>query len=370
MDNDRRPESGSLGPEEHEHAELRRMLLDFPKPKGWAQKHGRHYIVIRNKWHGLSRIDEGAIPFWRAYYKLTKADPEFMAGVFIAFLEEGLPQMVADRDLTAGTAKKYEEYIVSRLIPYCGHLYRQDINQSHVASYLQKRKEADAPIAANRERAAWSTTNEWAMRKGWLTFNPCRGVRRNKERPSKKYVEHHELVSALDRASEDQPALYPLMGVAYLLGIRQTDLRLAQLSQIVGNELQVTESKTWKVNSHEITPTVRALLDAAIAHKASLVARYLVAAENLEKLSQYRRAAVRRAKAEAIRVDPHVFLSARGLPWSESGLGSALQRFDLPFAFRQLRGKAETDGNGKKITGHEGQMRDVYTKRRKLQAVK
>ncbi len=346
------------------------MLLDFPKPKGWAEKHGRHYIIIRNKWHGLTRVSDGALPFWRAYWKLTKADPEFMAGVFIAFLEEGLPAMVADGDLKAITAKKYEEYIVSRLIPYCGHLYRNDINQAHVASYLQKRKEAGAPIVANRERAAWSTCNEWAMRKGWLLTNPCRGVRRNKERPSKKYVEHGELVTALDRASSEQPALYPLMGVAYLLGIRQTDLRLVLLEQLVGDELQITESKGGKVNAHAITPTVRTLLDAAIAHKAAVAARYDAAAEKLERLSQHRRAESRRKRAAEVRADPHLFVSARGRPWTESGLGSALQRFDLPFAFRQLRGKAETDGNGKRITGHEGQMRQVYTKRRKLQAVK
>lgn len=346
------------------------MLLDFPKPKGWTEKHGSHYIIIRNKWHRLCRVSEGAIPFWRAYYKLTKADPEFMAGVFLAFLEEGLPEKVAAGELTAGTAKKYEEYILVRLIPYCGHLYRNDINQSHVARFLVERKKAGAPIAANRERAAWSTTNEWAMGKGWLTSNPCRGVRRNKERPAQGYVEHAPLVSALDRASIEAPQLYPLYGVAYLLGIRQTDLRLATLEQLVGDELRLTESKTRKVNEHAITPTVRTLLDAAIAHKAAVATRYDLAAEKLTRLSQHRRAAKARKRAAEVRADPHIFVSARGLPWTESGLGSALQRFDAPFAFRQLRPKAETDGNGKRITGHEGQMRGVYTKKRKLAAVK
>jgi site-specific recombinase XerD len=323
------------------------MLLDFPKPSGWAEKHGSHYIVIKNKWHRLCRVSQGAIPFWRAYYRLTKADPEFMAGVLLAFLEEGLPQMVTDGDLTAATAKKYEQYIINRLIPYCGHMYRTDINQAHVASYLQKRKEAKAPSGGNRERAAWSTCNEWAMRKGWLTWNPCRGVRRNKERPAQGYIEHAPLVEALDRATVEAPELYPLMGVAYLLGIRQTDLRLAELTQLVGDSLQVVESKTRKVNEHPITPTVRVLINKAIEHKAGVAARYDRAAENLERLSQHRRAAAARQRAAEVRADPHIFVSARGLPWTESGLGSALQRFDAGFKFRQLRGKAETDGGRK-----------------------
>lgn len=348
------------------------MLLDFPKPKGWAEKHGRHYIVIRNKWHGLSRVSEGAIPFWRAYYKLTKADPEFMAGVFLAFLEEGLPQMVGDGDLKAVTAAKYEQYIITRLIPYCGHMYRTDINSAHVASYLQKRKEAKAGTSGNRERAAWSTCNEWAMRKGWLTVNPCRGVRRNKERPSPVYVEHAPLVDALDRAAVEAPALYPLYGIAYLLGIRQTDLRLAEVSQIRGDVLEVIESKTGKPNEHPITPTVRELLNKAAEHKAAVAARYNLAAKKLAKLSQYRRAEASRQRAAEVRANRHVFVSARGHTWTESGLGSALQRFDAPFTMKQLRGKAETDGGaqGKNIVGHTGQMRETYTKRRKLQAVK
>jgi hypothetical protein len=50
-------------------------------------------------------------------------------------------------------------------------------------------------------------------------------VRRNKEKPSKRYVEHPELVPALDRAN---PALCQLMAAAYLTGLRQTDLMLMQ----------------------------------------------------------------------------------------------------------------------------------------------
>lgn len=340
-------------------------ILDFPRPTGIHVKHGRYYLVHQNKWHALTRVDEGAIPFWRAYYRLTKADPEFMAGVFLAFLEEGLPEMIAAGELVAATGKKYEQYILLQLIPYCGHIHRSDINSSHVARYLVERKKAGAPIAANRERAAWSTTNNWAMGKGWLTDNPCRGVRRNKERGSLEYVEHEQLVSAMDRAP---PQMYNLCGVAYLLGIRQTDLRLAQISQMVDGKLQITESKTGKPNSHEITPTVRMLLEKALEHKEAVARRYEAAAEKLQRLSQKRRAEASRLKAAEVRADPHIFVSYRGLPWSESGLQSALHRFNPGFQFRQLRPKAETDRPG--TLGHTGQMQQRYTRRRQLKAVK
>jgi hypothetical protein len=349
-------------------------ILDFPRPPGIHIKYGRYYLVRQNKWHALTRVDEGAIPFWRAYYKLTQADPDFMAGVFLAWLEEGCPEMIAAGELKPGTAKKYEYYILVRLIPYCGHIHRSDINSSHVARFLSERKKAGAPIAANRERACWSRVNNWAMSKGWMTSNPCHGVDRNKERASLEYVEHEQLVTALDRAP---PEMYALHGIAYLLGIRQTDLRLATVDQIVDDlsdprdprkKLRVTESKTGKPNDHEITPTVALLLQKAKEHKEAVAARYDAAAEKLERLSQFRRAAKRREKAAAIRADRHIFVSKRGLPWTEAGLQSALQRFGAGYQFRQLRPKAETDKPG--TLGHTGQMQQRYTRRRQLKAVK
>lgn len=351
-----------------------RRGLPFTPPKGTALKHGRYYLIIRNRWHPLTRAAEGALPFWRAYYRLTRADPEFMAGVFLAFLEEGIPQKVADGELSAATAKKYEAYILTRLIPYCGHLHREDINSAHVARYLEERKKAGAPIAANREKAAWSSACEFALRKAWITVNPCHGVRRNLERRSGEYVEHTPLVTALDRAP---PELYALMGVAYVLGIRQTDLRLARLDQVVVSPLDprktlliVVESKTGKRNEHEITSTVSFLLEHAAAHRERVAQRYEQAAAELERLSQRRRAASRRARAEAVRAEPHIFLSARGLAWTESGLQSALRRFQAGFKFRALRAKAQTDRPDADVLGHTGQMRDRYHKVRRLSAVK
>lgn len=372
MDYHRRDKSGTLGARQASRTEYTSMpILEFTLPTGCTTKHGRYYLLRRidgrKKWDPLTRVSEGAIPFWRAYYRLTRADPEFMAGVFLAFIEEGLPAAIECGDLRAGTAKKYEAAIIHRLIPYCGHIQRNDVNSAHVARYLEERKKAGAPIAGNRERAAWSTACEFAMRKGWLTANPCRGVRRNKERRSLEYVEHAPLVAALDRAP---PELYPLMGTAYVLGIRQTDLRLAKEDQIGATVLRVVESKTGKLNEHEITPTARLLLSKAREHKESIAKRYDAAAEKLERLSQYHQASKRRAWAEGVRTNPYIFVSYRGLAWTEWGLQSALRRFDAGFQFRQLRPKAQTDQPEKDILGHTGQMRDRYHKVRRLKAVK
>ena len=54
----------------------------------------------------------------------------------------------------------------------------------------------------------------------------------------------------------------------------------------------------------------------------------------------------------------HIFLSSCGRPWTENGLQRALKRFGLPFKFRLLRPKAQTDAQEKNVLGHIGQLRE------------
>jgi integrase len=219
------------------------------------------------------------------------------------------------------------------MLHHFGHYMLEEMEPTHCAQFLKWCREEGRSTTGNREKAFMSSVYEFSLAEGWCRSNPWRGVRRNKERPSRKYIEHWELQAAIDRAPE---ALQPLLAVAYLTGIRQTDLRLMKRSQIANNALWVTESKTGKKNEHEITPTVGMFLSQALTRTPE---------------SEF------------------VFTSAKGLPWSEWGLQSALRRFKPGFRFRDLRSKAQTD-SAKDILGHSGQMRERYHKRRKLSAVK
>lgn len=335
-----------------------------PLPPGCTLKDGRYYAVIKNKWHPLSRAADGDVEFWLCYYRLTRADPHTMAGILIAFIDGGMSELADE------TREKYKSYIVTRLIPACGHMHRRDFNNSHVAQYLEARKKAGAAVAGNRERACLSSACEYAMRQGWMKSNPCRGVRRNRERPSRVYVDHNTLVAAVDKAPF---GLANLLGVAYLWGGRQTDLRNLTWSQVPGADskdayVHVDESKTRKERDHEITPTVRYFLERAAAHREAVAAHYEAAAIKFEGWSKHARAALSRQRADEVRAQPYVFLTERGLPWSKWGLQSAMRRLDVDFAFRQLRPKAETDKPG--TLGHTGQMQERYTRRQKLRAVK
>jgi integrase len=302
----------------------------MPVPPGVTTKNGRYYLVRRNKWHGLTRIDEGEVALLAAYYELTHDDPHNMAGVLIAFVKSGMGE------LREPTRKDYRRIVMTRLIPFCGHMPRNALKASHVAQYLERRKDEGAAVAGNRERACLSSACNFGMRRGWLEFNPCHGVRRNRERPSKAYVEHDALTRAIDRAPE---SLQDLLAVAYLTGIRQTDLRLMTQSVVHGSSLKFIESKTGKPADYEITPTLSVFIERALARARALGSAFL-------------------------------FTSPRGLPWSEWGLQSAMRRLKPGFQFRQLRPKAQTDAPDRNVIGHTGQMRVAYTRADRRRPVK
>lgn len=238
-------------------------------------------------------------------------------------------------ELAPATQKHYRTTGL-RMLHHFGHLLLEELEPTHCAQFLKWCRENSRATTGNREKAFMSSVFEFAMAEGWCSYNPWRGVRRNKERPSKRYVEHEILMATVDRAP---PALQPLLAIAYLTGIRQTDLRLARQHQITPEGLLIDESKTGKRNLHEITSTVRHFLDMAVTRARSFGSDF-------------------------------IFVSARGLPLSEWGLQSALRRFGAGFRFRDLRPKAQTDRPDKDVLGHTGQMRERYHKRRHLSAVK
>lgn len=305
-------------------------------PPGVHAKHGRYYLVRQNKWIPLTRVEEGELACLERYYELTQESPRDMAAMLLAYLREEVPR------LSPETQPDYRRIILTRLIPWCGHMPLGTLRPVHVAQYLEARRQAGAAVRANREKAVLSSACAFGMRRGWLDFNPCHGVRRNKERPSSRYVEHAELVPVLDKAP---PEMYLLMSAAYLTGARQTDLMRLLKSDLKAHGIEIHEGKTrnttGKIRIVEWSPTLRQIIEAACARNAD---------------------------------SPYVFTSARGLPWTKWGLQSALRRLkravpEFRFRFRDLRPKAASDSSGN-VLAHDTGMLRVYQRRKRVQPVK
>lgn len=307
------------------------------------EKGGRYYFVDRNKWHKLSRVDEGFEELYRTLSAQAGELPGSMAGIFSAYTRS------ADfQELAEPTRKQYSYFYFGILHHRFGHQMPAEITQATIARYMQLRKEDGAPIAGNRERAALSSAFNYAMRKGLAASNPCPGVRRNKEKPSKVLIESKSLSAAIDRAP---PHMARLMAFDYLTGVRMTEAIDLEVSAVTPAGIAFVESKTGKPRLIEWSPVLRELVREILEARHAINTRVLV----------------KRGASEPGRVDhERLFTNRFGKPLTVWGITSCMRRLEVDWSFRSIRPKAQTDaGSDRNVLGHSGQMREVYTRAKK-----
>lgn len=290
------------------------------------QRHGRYFYVHQNKWHPLSRVAEGSTALYTALQEWTSDRPATYGQLMMLYIARALPE------LRPATRPEYIRIINSRLQHHFGHVILNSLEPMHVAQYLEMRKIEGAAVGGNRERAVLGSVISWGMRFGWCSSNPCHGVKRNRETPSKRYIENQELVDVVNRA----PApLRDLLAVAYLTGLRQGDLRVMKRSAITPTGIRVTQSKDGKEREIEWSAPLKHFIEQALARS-----------EN-----------------------EFVFVGEKGRPYTMDGLQSAMKRLDAGFRFRELRPKAATDASHN-ILGHNAQMLGVYVRRSRIKPVR
>lgn len=89
------------------------------------------------------------------------------------------------------TVKSYRGVIRRNLKPYFGRFKVRDIQPETVRQFMQGK--AENPIDGNRSLAVLSVMMGRAMELGWITANPCNGVRRNKENVRERWLDEREL---------------------------------------------------------------------------------------------------------------------------------------------------------------------------------
>ena len=311
-------------------------------------KDGRWYYVDRNKWHPLSRIDEGLRELHRRLATLTDQPPNTLAGMFAAYADSD-----AFKELRPPTQKQYTYFLFGILTRVFGHVMPAEVDDSTIAQFLETRKQKGAAVSGNRERACLSSAFEYAMRQGWARRNPCRGVRRNKERPSTVDIESANLDATVERAPDH---FGRAMQLAYLTGMRACDLVLLDVSAVTPEGLQYTESKTGKRVLMEWSDELRALVREILEARHERI--------NRPYANKYKKPRVPQSHTRLL-------VNRLGNPLTERGIISNMQRLDPGFTFRHIRPKAQTDGgDDRNVLGHMGQMRERYTRRRKLVPVR
>lgn len=290
------------------------------------ERHGRYYYVHQNKWHPLSRVAQGATALYTALQEWTTDRPATYGQLMMLYIARALPE------LRPATQPEYLRIINARLQHHFGHVILNALEPMHIAQYLQMRKVEGAAIGGNRERAVLGSVISWGMRFGWCASNPCAGVRRNKETPSKRYVTDPELSDVLNRAPGP---LADLLAVAYLTGLRQGDLRIMTREAITPTGIRLRQSKDGKLREITWSPPLKYFIERALARSPG----------------------------------DFVFVGEKGRPYTMDGLQSALKRLNAGFRFRELRPKAASDA-AHNVLGHDAQMLTRYVRHQRLKPVR
>jgi integrase len=320
-------------------------MTDSPSkiPKGVYAKNGRYYRVVRNKWIALTMVDEGLRALHAALRDVpTERPPTTIGELLTAYLRQA--------ELAPGTLREYQRIADIRLQHHFGRMPIGAVTSAHVAQYLEKRRRDGHGHMGNRERAVLSSAFEFGLRQGFGTANPCRGVRRNTERPRRRYVSDSEFLEAFEAAPEP---LQDALALALLTGLRQGDLRALRRESVAEDGLRVTESKTGKRKVVGWSDALRFFVRRALARQDVLASR----------------PADPRKHRQARAVSDYVLTNKFGEPWTMAGLQTAFKRLGTDWHFHDLRAKAASDAEHN-ILGHGAGMLGVYVRHQKVKALR
>lgn len=273
----------------------------FDKHGNWlppgVEHHRAKYRLRRMVAGQVSRTPLGATyrEAIKAWADLTgEAEPgTLIRHAIVRYLDEN------PGDLKPRTLKDYKLY-GKALLPVFGHVVLGDLKPSGVAMYLDARS---SKTAGNREIAFLTSVYEAARRWGWCDINPCKGIRRNKERPQRRTPTEGE-VAALKAAADKQMAC--IIDLATLTGLRKGDLLALTLRDWTPDGLKVQTSKTGAALLIRSTPALESVMD-RVKHLPRKVSSF------------------------------YLFHNRQGRPYTESGFNSNWRRVkaragvDVPF---------------------------------------
>jgi integrase len=166
-------------------------------------------------------------------------------------------------DLAEDSRRDYEQ-ASKALLRVFGGMSPLSIKPAHIARYLRVER-ADAPVRANREKALLSNLFNVGIERGEVDANPCKQVRKNKERPRRNAPAAATLVEFLEWAWA-QPGQAPILAAmaefASIAGSRGIEFRELTWTQVGVSELRLMRAKQKSGNEVvEIIPMSPILSD-------------------------------------------------------------------------------------------------------------
>ena len=177
-------------------------------------------VAAREEAKRLKReIDGGADPVGEHEEKRAAAT---VADLCARFERDYLPRK------RRTTQKVYKQQIAAEILPALGKMKVAAVSHAD-ADGFHHRLSARAPTQANRTLAVLSKMFSLAIRWGWRSDNPCRGIERNQENKRERYLSGEEMARLSTALAElrDQGAANAV-SLLLLTGARQGELLAAK----------------------------------------------------------------------------------------------------------------------------------------------
>jgi len=299
-------------------------------PQRMYLRSGSYYFVDhKGKWHNLGKVYVKAMA---QYAQIT--DPDKICRTIGDLLDRYLIEIAptkSERTLkdNMSEAKKLREAL--------GHIQIDQLTTQLVYQYLDARGKK-APVRANREMSLLSSCYTKAIRWGYTTENPCKGVEKHKEKPRNRYVENWEYLAFRGFAD---PLIASLMDFIYLTGLRISDVVKIKLTDLKDDGIHVQPGKTQNTTGKKLIIEWTPLLSEAVQN-------------------------IRNLKRPVTGL--YLFVTRRGQPYSYSGIVSiwgrqmdkAVEQNIIKERFNRhdLRAKAASDTDSqhaKQLLGHSSE---------------
>lgn len=235
------------------------MAMGRPKkhnrhlPERMRFQHGMHYRVVKNVWTPLDPKFGAALKKWAELECAPEAVTTFGQALDGYIIDE-LPNLAEE------TQRQYR-LMSATLRDVFGDTSLDAIESGDIAQYLKKRSKKKM---ANREIALMSSVYVYAMGLGFAKANPCRCVRRNKEKKRTRIPTQAELLAVM-LASE--PTLHAMILLTLATGVRESDLLKLDIPDLEKRGIEVRTKKTSAPICFTWTDDLRAVIAPAIGDR-------------------------------------------------------------------------------------------------------
>lgn len=266
--------------------------------KGITIKNGRYYRVQslpdrHQKWHALSRVDEGLPALYAALAALDTTVPDDLAGEQIKrWLSVSLPGLSVSEQreterMALTIAKAFAEFRLDQ------------IQAKHVQAFLYENWIAKGKKrTAQRYRNVLNKIMKWSIVQGMRTDNPVEPVSVETPDSHDYYIPDSDFIAIRVHLSE---MIRCFVDLCYLTGQRSTDIRLLRWTQIENGVIKFKPSKTKKSSGAKVDVPVTTAIQ-----------------EVLDKVKGMMR--------DRARVTPFVIHSPDGTNYQATGLRAAWER--------------------------------------------